>query len=533
MSFFLSIFVSLLFLVGCTGEGKNDNENDASTIGNTGGLDGGTSVSVGDKIAVDVSEKGASLEIGRLKMEIPEGALDKEVEIGIKVVEPPVPIPKEYKQTGYAYECTPHALEFDRPVSFEIGYIDKPEERFIVLQLSDGDDGSWKVEESSSFESSVVNFEVDHFSFFTVAYRVQRTFWEPDAEVPDAGPGQIIGGDEAIGGTGGSSGDDGPLDASQAGSGGREDDICADSNVVITRPTANLILVVDRSSSMVMSSFGDYDSRWEALRAALMGIPNGIVYRYQEIIRFGYQGYTGFSGDISGLTCPDIVSVPNALNNYDTILPVYDASRPGDVTGPIGQTPTGESLKVVVDTLETTMTAAPDNIFDSHVLLLATDGEPDTCADPNTDGGAAAARLVVDQISRAFNMGIRSYVLSVGDETSDQHLQEVANVGVGTSDAPFWKADSDRELEDSLTAILGEILPCEIELNTMTVDLSKECAGGVLLLDGISLECNAEDGWRFIDRNRIELVGSACEAFKSSPSATLEARFPCSIVISR
>jgi len=532
MSLFLSIFASLLFLVGCTDEGKNDNENDPSKVGNMGGSDGGTSVSVGDKITVDVSEKGASLEIGRLKMEVPEGALDKEVEIGIKVVEPPVPIPEEYKQTGYVYECTPHALEFDKPVSLEIGHINKPEERFIVLRLSDVG-GSWEVEESSSFESSVVNFEVDHFSFFTAAYGVQGTLSGRDAEVPDAGPRQITGGDEAIGGTGGSSGDGGPLDPSQAGSGGREEDICADRVIDITRSAVNVILVVDRSSSMIMSSFGNYNSRWEALREALIGIPNGIVYRYQAIIRFGYQGYTGFPGDTGGLTCPDIVSVPYALNSYDTILTVYDASSPGDITGSIGQTPTGESLRVIVDTLETTLTTAPDNIFDPPVLLLATDGEPDTCADPITDGSPAAVQLVVEQITRAFNMGIRSYVLSVGNDTSDQHLQTVANAGVGTSGAPFWKADSDRELEDSLTAILGEILSCETELNTRIVDPSKACDEGVLLLDGISLRCNDEDGWLFIDSNHIELVGPACETLKSSPSASLEARFPCSLVISR
>ncbi len=208
-----------------------------------------------------------------------------------------------------------------------------------------------------------------------------------EAQAGNANGGEVV--DPTISGVGGAI--TGGSGADNGGSGGRIDE-CARTEVNITRNPINVIMVVDRSTTMIMSRFGNYNTRWEALRAALMGDPDGLVRQYESIVRFGYEGFTGFPGDLTGLTCPDIDSVPYEMMNYDTILPVYDASRPADLMmGAIGQTPTGESLKIIIDNLENQFNTTPDVLGGGpFILILATDGEPDTCADPNTDGSPAA-----------------------------------------------------------------------------------------------------------------------------------------------
>lgn len=315
---------------------------------------------------------------------------------------------------------------------------------------------------------------------------------------------------------------------------GMDKDVCAETKVNITRNPINVILVVDRSSTMIMSRFGNYNTRWDALTAALMGDPDGLVRQYEKIVRFGYEGFTGFPGDPTGLTCPDLDSVPYEIMNYDTIKPVYDASRPADLfAGAIGQTPTGESLKIVIDNLENQFTSTPDVLGGGpFILILATDGEPDTCADPNTDGSPAATQGVVDQVTRAFGLGIRTYVLSVGAETSDSHLSAVANAGVGGTNAPFWKADNDQGLKDALAAIIGEALSCELALDGYILDRYKACEQGTVVINSEPLECNNQaNGWRVVDNYHIELTGQACTTLKSSPAVILEASFPCGIII--
>jgi hypothetical protein len=95
---FLSILVLSLSLVAC---GSDDNSN------KKGGADSGTGAAIGRHTTVTVGEKGTTLQLGEMKLAVPEGALAKDVAITIKVVAPPVPIPDGYVQASDVYECTP------------------------------------------------------------------------------------------------------------------------------------------------------------------------------------------------------------------------------------------------------------------------------------------------------------------------------------------------------------------------------------------------------------------------------------------
>ncbi len=139
---------------------------------------------------------------------------------------------------------------------------------------------------------------------------------------------------------------------------------------------------------------------------------------------------------------------------------------------------------------------------------------------------------MVDQIARAYGLGISTYVLSVGADTSDAHLQAVANAGVGGTNAPFWKADNDQGLRDALAAIIGEALSCQLALDGEIIDPVKACEEGTVVINNEQLQCNnPSNGWRVVDPTHIELTGEACTTLKSSPAVILEASFPCGIII--
>lgn len=178
-----------------------------------------------------------------------------------------------------------------------------------------------------------------------------------------------------------------------------------------------VVLLVDQSYSM-WEPFRD-TTRWAALQNALMDPESGIVPALQSSVRFGISFYTSFNG-FEGGECPLLEEVAPSIMNSADIEALYS-----DLT-PQHQTPTGESIAAITTTL------LADPFPGPKIIVLATDGEPDTCdmPDPNLgqDESVAAARA-------AFEGGIQTFVISVGNDISLEHLQNLANAGAGIHDA--------------------------------------------------------------------------------------------------
>lgn len=296
--------------------------------------------------------------------------------------------------------------------------------------------------------------------------------------------------------------------------------ICADIRVQAMRVTPTVILIVDQSGSMT-SDFGSSD-RWNSLRDALMDTPDGFVPALESQVRFGLALYSAqfMDGEPVGM-CPAITWVPPAIDNYAAINAIYG---PAD---PLNETPTGESVDAVLMRLSMT----PDPTDDPTIFILATDGEPDTCAEPNPQNGQPES---IAAVTRAYETGIRTYAISVGTDVGMRHLQDIANAGVGNGpgdpDAPFWVAGDDAGLRDALRAIIGGELSCVLTLSGMIQDLDLACTGSVIL-NGVPVPCDDPNGWRAIDATHIELQGDSCDLLQSTPGATLEATFPCDVVL--
>jgi hypothetical protein len=73
------------------------------------------------------------------------------------------------------------------------------------------------------------------------------------------------------------------------------------------------------------------------------------------------------------------------------------------------------------------------------------------------------------------------------------------------------------------------VVSCDLSLEGELV-VEQACDGDVQL-NSAPLPCDGEHGWSAVDPSTIRLRGDACELWKTSATASLEATFPCEAVI--
>lgn len=327
------------------------------------------------------------------------------------------------------------------------------------------------------------------------------------------------------------------------------DNSCGRTEITASRILPSVMLLVDGSQSM-QEPYGDPApalddaglpdggavdgganmppppllSRWQAVRTALVDPTNGVVPKLQGLVRFGLAVYG---------TAPQC---PLPLGTIDPALDNFPAIRSGLPFGPPGlTTPTGVALDQVVDLLPDPK-AALDTAVGPQIIILATDGDPNSCDPPPlfgapiTDYGPSIQAAI-----KAQNKNLRMYVISVGQDAAAAHLQEMANLGAGLGqfDSPgaeVYYPEDPVALATTLEKLIGEELSCELELEGKGVKLGSECMGTVTL-NGQELECNGADGWSLLDSKTLALQGASCESYKSASDAMLHANFPCDLLV--
>lgn len=333
--------------------------------------------------------------------------------------------------------------------------------------------------------------------------------------------GRCMSSETASGGASGGSNGTGGTGTGTGGIGGAPPPgACADTVVRATMVIPTVILIVDQSSSM-NEAFGNA-SRWDTLRDFLLQSPDGLIADLQSQVRFGLAMYSAESGgdapDPIG-ECPMVTSVAPALDNFDAIDAVYGPAEP------IEDTPTGDAIDKILDDLN--LTNSPDTDEGPTVFVLATDGEPDRCEELDPQNGQEEA---IAAVTRAFGMGVRTFVISVGSELSAQHQQDIANAGLGRAmgdpDAEYWVAGDDASLRAALTEIVGGQLGCEVQLNGSVA--SGDACTGTVKLNGKALECDDADGWELSTPRNIRLKGAACDELKKG-NFELDVSFPCDV----
>lgn len=323
---------------------------------------------------------------------------------------------------------------------------------------------------------------------------------------------------------------------------------CRDIEVTPTRSIPNVMFLVDQSGSMT-TSFGGGENRWEAANTVI----NGIVSGAESIVRFGLTTYASRNGD-QNPPCPRLpTQIDFALNNAGNVsnTSLYPYAYPADdsfATYGGEDTPTGDSI----DSLVSVIQSDPPPSDGPTIIVLATDGAPDSCEYPdpsNSDQRQQAQGEAVTAAGASHDAGIDLFVLWVGtltDSAIQSHLQEVANEGIGLpadgsgGDAPFWVGSDPESLENEFCSIIQESISCEIQIDRPFADRDKACQEGDVQLAGMPLTCSTDPqtpgDWQVKEDapNVIELLGEACATFKDAcedEPPTFTATFPCGAVV--
>ncbi|MCS6914082.1 MAG: VWA domain-containing protein [Myxococcales bacterium] len=310
----------------------------------------------------------------------------------------------------------------------------------------------------------------------------------------------------------------------------KDDGICPNIKVEVKPIIPLVVLLIDQSGSMT-APFGTINgvsmNRWQAVRYALTDATAGAVTALQGRVRFGATLYHSRGGNRGG-TCPILTKsmgqpagLPQ-LNNRNAIDELLANNSP------VQDTPTAESVEAVVkDITEYARLIDPQA---PRVLILATDGDPDNCMNP--DAHDATSRAMSERaVQAAYNAGIRTYVLSVGNEVTRSHLERLANAGVGKPLSPpserFYQGNNPAELVEAFGTIIRGVRSCSFTLNgDVTADGAERAT---VLLNGQPLRFRTD--WNLMDKRTLVLQGAACEQFKNTDQSTLTAEFPCGTVL--
>lgn len=294
---------------------------------------------------------------------------------------------------------------------------------------------------------------------------------------------------------------------------------CIEGQVEFKPVVPQVWLLLDRSGSM--SSGLGTTSRWAAMGNVLLGDPavaddRGVVGEFEDRVAFGVVFYTDGSGT-SGCAL-DLESVALAANNYRDIRQRYNK------IGPSGGTPTADSIAAT-----TAAAASSDLTGGPKLLVLATDGEPGSCA-PRS---GLATTEVENEVAKAFAKDIQTFAISISTGTNIQHMQRVANLGIGlpadetAAPAALYTADSQEGLKTAFSTILNDVpRSCVFSLNGRVKQ--ENASEGTVVLDGEHLVYEDADGWKLKSPDQVELLGKACEQVQAGEDA-LDINFPCRI----
>jgi hypothetical protein len=275
-----------------------------------------------------------------------------------------------------------------------------------------------------------------------------------------------------------------------------------------------VILLIDQSGSMT----ADFDGtdRWNAVRTALIEPGTGVIATLQDTVSFGLALYTSNGGDAGG-ECPVLTEVTHMTGNLDAITEIYEDESP------TGDTPTGDSIDSVVAVLAEEMADGP------KIIVLATDGEPDTCEVPNPQNGQVEA---VTAVENAFTEDVQTFVISVGNDVSETHLQDLANAGVGwmpgDPDAPFYVPSDQDAMVAAFEEIINGVRSCVLTLDTAI--LPGQADQGTVTINGVEITFDDPNGWQVNSPTEIELLGTSCEAIQEG-DVEITVEFTCQAIV--
>jgi len=368
------------------------------------------------------------------------------------------------------------------------------------------------------------------------------------------------GGTGVIIGTGGT-GDGGVTDGPNRDTG----DACGSSTIKAENKIVNILLVIDKSGSMMSTPTGFSTDKWSALKTAL----SGALDQVKGGISFGLELFpNSLTTPISTNCVDDCWDIPPG--DSAVVVPV----GPGTTTvpqivaqlgpAPAGGTPTAAALKSAADYFTT---GAGASLMGDKYVLLATDGGPNgnaitctatTCTknidlqrftsnycdsastggDPNAPKNCLDDQATVAQLSAMATAGLKTFVVGIpGTELYTNALDAMAVAGgvPASTTSPKYYAVSAMGgvagLQQVFEAITRQVITsCRQQLQSSPPDLSLLN----VYVDGTLVPKGGANGWT-IDTSTspptIVLEGTTCMGVQMNGAMKIEVVYGCPTVI--
>lgn len=287
---------------------------------------------------------------------------------------------------------------------------------------------------------------------------------------------------------------------------------CGISNSNLTKQASDLLIVLDRSSSMSWDiakgsttcnpNMTTCKQRWATTTAALNSVLSTPI---ATDINWGLKLYA--SDD--ACTVSATMEVPITGKNADIVKQAISNKRPGS------RTPTRLAINAATAYLKT--------VGDNHTksILLATDGEPNCAATANGRFNNTTPDVpgTLNAISAAAAAGFRVYVIGIGPEVGN--LDNFAKAG-GTEH--YYAATTPEALATALESIVGQVASCTYSLGKLPPDPNNI---GVYL-DKKLIPREGANGWSLAPGNAaVVFSGSYCEGIKNATYKNVQVLFGC------
>lgn len=364
-------------------------------------------------------------------------------------------------------------------------------------------------------------------------------------------------------GTGGSTTDVDPTTGedtvADTGSGSTGELNCGEQEFVLEAVPPNVVLVLDKSGSMVQQEWdADNDpasadeTRWRSLH----DVVSFVVGTFEAEINFGAVLFPSTSvtmqnAELGASSCV-VNAQPEVPVSSTNAAGVLDGIPPANAVGTInGATPATAGVQTALEHLKT----LDENI--DRFMILITDGAANCGADADTTECPGLNCGLMEGydtnlspvVGAAFETdGVPTFVIGIDIPTGTDPVDDVPGNGqveVNTfielnavaeaggrareGDEKFFNALNEIELQAALAEIAGQVVSCTIPLSEEPTDPDfVEIEIGGMTFDRVA-DCETEDGWVYSNPegpyDAIELCNAACDAL--ADSGELDATFGC------
>lgn len=332
---------------------------------------------------------------------------------------------------------------------------------------------------------------------------------------------------------------------------------CGEVDFQLEAVPPNVVLVLDKSGSMVSENDadndGEYDGYWDhdndpntpliSRWNSLYNVVDFVVNGFDTQINFGAVLFPGEGANNQygpgACVVANTPTVPVAPMNAAQILSTIPAAT---ATNLQGATPATAGITTAIEHLETLDPEIP------RFMILVTDGAANCSADATTN---QELMEVYDEnlpivVGDAYNdLDIATFVVGIDivdaltgsgndgapEANTFERLNDVAVAGgfPRPGNEKFFNTINEIELMDALSEIAGQVVSCVVPLDMPPVHPNfVEVEIGGMVIPRVE-DCATEDGWVWVNPDgpydAIELCGTACEALVDV--GTVDATFGC------